>query len=969
MSIQLICEALELTLSPSMRATGEQRLNLLEQQPRLAEGLLHLVGEGGIQSAVRLAGSLYLKNFVRRQWNEVISTQERESIKKNIVQVMAASEKAIQRQLSETIALIAQSDFPDTWPELVSQLVHRLDGNDLPGSVAVLKTLHRLCKNYRSAFRSDELYTEINFVLSHVATPILDLYTALVPGVKQSSGQTREILLQMLTYMNKTVVSLCSQDLPQFFEDNCSVLMSYMKEMLSLDYDFQKAEEFDENPTIEEKMRRSVAEIAILFATRYEEEFVDLPYFVSTLWRLVTVLPGSGRFDKLSISCMRLISLVASQERHINLFSDVSALQTLANTVVLPNVRLREKDLCLLDEEPLEFVRREADTNDSLSSISSVFPSISNSECNSRREAAVVLAQSLLQMQGDQFSTILAGLVSSSLSSYESNPRDNWTDLDCALHLLTALAPRVPGQQQKNSQFDVVSFYSTRLQGPLGDPDVNFVVALGSLRFLTHFRFLIPPEMLVNVIPVILKHLNVSKTKLNSSGIAMAVSAYAAIALDRILAVVHHYTSIEHLMPLITQSMMQAALLSENNEFFIRALHRSISLLHNQSAALSEEICCTMKEIFNRFLTASSIRTTYGQALLEVLALIISRPQLSSPSFILSTLEVTYAYVFSNQDSSQQPYAFHLLAVMCECRPDLVCVEKGSNGGAKILQICLIPAFWSNPDNLTPLMRLIQSSVILVPLNNLSVDFERLFGLFQRLSSSTVTDVHAFRLASVIIFGHRNSNFTIISRFLPACMTTALRTMQRSSRKARSVIPVLYFMCSVIISGCSQHDGWTPDLILKLLDGIQSGLLPMLINSFSQHFGAIRDKHDRRIIALGLVLLVTKVNQFYNFSEQSLVQLINGLVQILPNVTIVTAKTDDLDIFHQVDSVEGTWRIRTVQSPKHLISQSPSEIESEHPANLLIAYLSGSQGSLLMSRLNSSLMTTLSNLLHSQTWT
>lgn len=97
----------------------------------------------------------------------------------------------------------------------------------------MLATLATVFKRYQREVRSDELFTEINYVLDQFAQPLLQLYQA-IDGMISSSSDAggREQLLLLLSCqvkLNKIFYSLSSQDLPAFFEDHLGEFMGLFK--------------------------------------------------------------------------------------------------------------------------------------------------------------------------------------------------------------------------------------------------------------------------------------------------------------------------------------------------------------------------------------------------------------------------------------------------------------------------------------------------------------------------------------------------------------------------------------------------------------------------------------------------------------------------------------------------------------------------------------------------------------------
>lgn len=59
------------SLNPALRKQAEQNIQSLSVQPGFLSVLLQLVLEQSQDRAVRLAGSIYLKNVIKTRWEDV----------------------------------------------------------------------------------------------------------------------------------------------------------------------------------------------------------------------------------------------------------------------------------------------------------------------------------------------------------------------------------------------------------------------------------------------------------------------------------------------------------------------------------------------------------------------------------------------------------------------------------------------------------------------------------------------------------------------------------------------------------------------------------------------------------------------------------------------------------------------------------------------------------------------------------
>lgn len=104
---------------------------------------------------------------------------------------------AIQSQIGEAIALIASSDFPKQWDNLLPDLIGRLNLTSQPIHwdviLGVLLTMNSIFKRFRYVQRSDALYEDILYVLVRLQEPITKLFLGLV-GMLEGVNEKVECL-------------------------------------------------------------------------------------------------------------------------------------------------------------------------------------------------------------------------------------------------------------------------------------------------------------------------------------------------------------------------------------------------------------------------------------------------------------------------------------------------------------------------------------------------------------------------------------------------------------------------------------------------------------------------------------------------------------------------------------------------------------------------------------------------------
>ena len=85
---------------------------------------------------------------------------------------MGCSEKRIAVLLLEIISLMGKRYVQREWPSLIPELIENLNSGNINSIKLSLEAIKKICKKYRYMFRSDELYTEMNYMIEHLS-PLL----------------------------------------------------------------------------------------------------------------------------------------------------------------------------------------------------------------------------------------------------------------------------------------------------------------------------------------------------------------------------------------------------------------------------------------------------------------------------------------------------------------------------------------------------------------------------------------------------------------------------------------------------------------------------------------------------------------------------------------------------------------------------------------------------------------------------
>lgn len=443
----------------------------------------------------------------------------RVTIKKDIFNYVSVAENNIRNQLSEIICIIAEYDFPENWPDLLDSLLAKISSSDFSSNLAVLKTCHKIFKRYRLEERSDDLYREINFVMEKFGPFLLQIFVGIESILKSgiSDKNLLGIVLQNATYANKIFYSLSFQDIPAFFEDNLVTFMNIL--MLFFNFQSPVLRTEDENqPGIIEKFASSVAKIVILYSSKYEEDFIMLGDFAQATWNIltsrVTLLPKD---DKLTYTCINFLAAVSKQERHKTIFQ--GSLKIICDSIIIPNMRIRESDLEVFEDEPMEFIKRDSEGGHDLSH---------------RHGSAVALIHGLMVFHVDETTQILCETVSSCLTEYSSQPVKNWKSKLLATQIFSAVGARgfadAIGVTSVNPLINIVDYFNAQVMPDLKSTSGNLhpLLLLEAIKFVVSYRNQLSKNDLVHCMPLLLSHLESNN---------FIIHTFSAIAIEKILSI------------------------------------------------------------------------------------------------------------------------------------------------------------------------------------------------------------------------------------------------------------------------------------------------------------------------------------------------------------------------------------------------------------------------------------------------
>uniref|UniRef100_A0A672IRX6 Exportin-2 n=1 Tax=Salarias fasciatus TaxID=181472 RepID=A0A672IRX6_SALFA len=724
-NLQTLTEVLRKTLDPdpTVRRPAEKFLVSVEGNQNYPLLLLTLL-EKSQDNVIRVCAAVTFKNYIKRNWRIVedepnkISDPDRTAIKANIVNLMLSSPEQIQKQLSDAISIIGREDFPQKWPDLLTEMVTRFRSGDFHIINGVLRTAHSLFKRYRHEFKSNELWSEIKLVLDTFALPLTELFKATIELCQTHATDVNalKVLFSSLTLISKLFYSLNFQDLPEFFEDNMETWMTNFHGLLTLDNKLLQTDD-EEEAGLLELLKSQICDNAALYAQKYDEEFQPyLPRFVTAIWNLLVSTGQGVKYDLLVSNAIQFLASVCERPHYKHLFEDQNTLTSICEKVIVPNMEFRSADEEAFEDNSEEYIRRD----------------LEGSDIDTRRRAACDLVRGLCKFFEGPVTAIFSGYVNSMLGEYAKNPGGNWKHKDAAIYLVTSLASKAQTQKhgitQANELVNLTDFFVNHILPDLKSPNVNEfpVLKADAIKYVMIFRSQLPKEQLLQAVPLLITHLQAERFT------SPKMAPFTELLLNNLF-----------------KSLALPG--SAENEYIMKAIMRSFSLLQE---AIVPYIPTLIGQLTHKLLLVSKnpSKPHFNHYLFESLCLSVRITCKANPATVGSFEEAlfpVFTEILQNDVQEFLPYVFQVMSLLLEIHSNSI-----PSSYMALFPHLLQPVLWERTGNIPPLVRLLQAylekggATIAASAED---KIPGLLGVFQKLIASKANDHQGFYLINSIV--------------------------------------------------------------------------------------------------------------------------------------------------------------------------------------------------------------------------
>ncbi len=370
-----------------------------------------------------------------------------------------------------------------------------------------------------------------------------------------------------MSLLMKILYDLSCQDIPPVIEAHLQPITVLLHKYIAYKNPIFDGEEDDATPL--ETLKSDICDALQLFTNKYDDDFGQyVQEFTNNVWSVLSSLGPEKRYDSLTSKALQFLTAVASVRRHAENFNNEQTLSTIVEKVILPNVTLRESDIEMFEDEPIEFIRRD----------------LEGSDTDSRRRAATDFLRKLLE----NFEVVVTQVVFQYINHYLAAGKTDWKAKDTAVYLFLAIAAKgavtaTHGVKTVNSYVNVVDFFEQHIAADLLSEATEPISKVDAIKYLYTFRSQLNKAQWSSAIQPLIQ--NLASTN-------YVVHTYAAIAVERVLHLtddqnqhlfprsdIQPYAKdlLEHLFALIEKDTSATKL--QENEFLMKCIMRVLIVM------------------------------------------------------------------------------------------------------------------------------------------------------------------------------------------------------------------------------------------------------------------------------------------------------------------------------------------------------------------------------------------------------
>jgi exportin-2 (importin alpha re-exporter) len=796
---------------------------------------------------------------------------------------------SIQAQLGDAISVIADSDFWERWNTLVDDLVSRLTPDNATINNGVLQVAHSIFKRWEPLYRSDELYTEINHVLSKFAAPFLQLWENTDRQITQNQSNPAVLKEHYVTLdlIMRLVYDLSTHDMPPQFEEALPAVSSLLHKYLTYENAGLNTDDESEAGPLEH-VRAGVFKVLNLYTRKYDEEFKPyLTQFIGTSWTFLTNIGPEAKYDLVVSRALEFLTTIASIREHAESFNNADVLGQVTEKVVVPNLSLRESDIETFEDEPIEYIRRDLEGSDE----------------DTRRRAATNFLKKLMEQFEKPVTEVVTRYVNHFLADYAKDKGANWRSKDTAVHLFSSIAAKgtataAKGVLSVNPNVNVIDFFQNNIAEDLTNPGAEPLLKVDAIKYLYIFRSILSADQWQAAFPLLVQHLN------NSNYV---VYTYAAVAVDRALYLTNDHKQpvipretilplakdlLQHLFKLVTKDTKPEKV--QENEFLMKCVMRVLIVIREGLVEILDLILTSLVNI-TKVIRHNPSNPGFCYYHFESLGATIRFAGPTQPDKIEAALFPVFMEVLQGQVDEFTPYVFQLYAQMVATNPS----GSLSANFQQLVAPVLTPAMWDNKGNVPALTRLL---IEIIPLGAQEIvtanQTEAILVIFQKLVSSKAYESYAMDLIE-----------TVVKSLPPAALenywTTILQLMFHRLSNTKTENFTMRFVRFYHLVSALTDKGFGADFFIAAADRVQENVFtPVYTGIILPDTQKLSRPFDRKTACLSLTRTLADSEAFVTrYAKRGWTITCEALLKLLINPPLPQAADDNVIEDRDVDEL------------------------------------------------------------------
>ncbi|KAF7194299.1 Importin alpha re-exporter [Pseudocercospora fuligena] len=893
-SLQSVADLLSASLDPRQNRQAERSLKAEETKPGFSLALLQIVAADTFPQQTRLASALFFKNFVRRNWvdedgRHKLPDNEVTTIKSELIGLMVRVPPSIQAQLGDAISVIADSDFWERWDTLVDDLVSRLTPDNATVNIGVLQVAHSIFKRWEPLYRSDELYTEINHVLTKFAAPFLQLWQHTDSQItqNQSNPEVLKAHYATLDLIMKLVYDLSTHDMPPQFEESLGAISGLLHKYLTYENAALNTDDDAEAGPLEH-VRAGVFKVLVLYTRKYDEEFKPhLTQFIGTSWTLLTNIGPEAKYDLVVSRALEFLTTVASIREHAENFNNADVLGQVTEKVVIPNLSLRESDVETFEDEPIEYIRRDLEGSDE----------------DTRRRAATNFLRKLMEQFEKLVTDVVTRYVNHFLSEYAKDRSANWKSKDTAVHLFSSIAAKgtataAKGVLSVNPNVNVIDFFQTTIAEDLTNANAEPLLKVDAIKYLYIFRSILSADQWQAAFPLLVQHLNSSN---------YVVYTYAAVAVDRALYLTNDQKQpiipqdrilplskdlLTHLFKLITKDTKPEKV--QENEFLMKCVMRVLIVIRDGLNQIIDLILTNLVNI-TKVIRHNPSNPGFCYYHFESVGATIRFGGPVQPDKIEQSLFPVFMEVLQGSVDEFTPYIFQLYAQIVATNPS----PTLSSNFQQLVAPVLTPSMWESKGNVPALTRLLTTMIPKGAEQMAAANqTQAILIIFQKLVSSKAYEGHAMDLIEEVV---KNFSPTALENYWVEILKLMFYRLQNSKTESFTLRFVrFYHLVSAL-----QDKGLGADFFIAVSDKVQDNVFtPVYTGIILPDTQKLARPYDRKTACISLTRTLADSQAFVDrYAKRGWTITCEALLKLLINPPLPPAADDNVIEDRDVDEL------------------------------------------------------------------